>query len=272
MPRYFTYCFNRKGAAALAGRDGEPLRQIWGSRFAGIQAGDQIYIISVQSGRLQLICRLTVGTVDVQGGQIQASQSTPVAITRVLDIETVARLRFNNRKEPVPARMNEEGLLDPQTLRGVRELTPESAALLDRLLGDVQLAAQDNRRALSVRQPWAELIMRGIKTVEVRSQATKVRERVHIYASPVRLDPAKERRLARRYSLDVDPLPRGVLVGTVAVVGCRPLTRQDSQAACYPISAAQGYAWLLADPRPASEHLRPRRRPQPIWFYPFEEP
>jgi len=39
-------------------------------------------------------------------------------------------------------------------------------------------------RALSIRQPWAELILRGVKTVEYRSRATRiVGERFWIYAS-----------------------------------------------------------------------------------------
>ena len=39
-------------------------------------------------------------------------------------------------------------------------------------------------RALSIRQPYAELILRGVKTVEYRSFATrKIGERFYIYAS-----------------------------------------------------------------------------------------
>ena len=39
------------------------------------------------------------------------------------------------------------------------------------------------RRALSIRQPYAEQILRGVKTIEYRSQPTKIRERVYVYAS-----------------------------------------------------------------------------------------
>ena len=39
-------------------------------------------------------------------------------------------------------------------------------------------------RALSIRQPYAELILRGVKTVEYRTRATRiVGERFYIYAS-----------------------------------------------------------------------------------------
>ena len=39
-------------------------------------------------------------------------------------------------------------------------------------------------RALSIRQPYAELILRGIKPIEFRSRPTKIiGERFYIYAS-----------------------------------------------------------------------------------------
>jgi len=39
-------------------------------------------------------------------------------------------------------------------------------------------------RALSIRQPYAELILRGLKTIEYRSRATKIiGERFYIYAA-----------------------------------------------------------------------------------------
>ena len=43
-------------------------------------------------------------------------------------------------------------------------------------------------RALSIRQPFAELILRGIKTVEYRSRATRmIGERFYIYACKKKL-------------------------------------------------------------------------------------
>ena len=38
-------------------------------------------------------------------------------------------------------------------------------------------------RALSIRQPYAEQILRGTKTIEYRSVKTNIRERIYIYAS-----------------------------------------------------------------------------------------
>lgn len=273
MPRCFTYCFNRNGAGELAELAGQPLTRIWGRRFAGLDVGDRIYIISVQSGRLHLYCRLIVGRVDLNHGWIDASDSTLVAPSRVVSPESTNRLLFVGRKEPASPRLRKGGLLDPQTLRGIRQLTDAGAFELDQwLVQDIPSGDTVARpmRALSVRQPWAELILRGIKSIEVRSQATNVRERVYLYAS--RIGPGVDSTTARRYSIDAENLPRGVLVGTVEVENCRPLTARDGKRACISTSQLEGFAWELKAPQRAAVLLAPRRRPQPIWFYPFHEP
>jgi hypothetical protein len=129
---------------------------------------------------------------------------------------------------------------------------------------------QLNLRALSIRQPWAELILRGIKTIEVRSRPTKIRGRVQIYASLGRLDEVVEAEVADNNDLDIDSLPRGVLVGTVELVDCLPLRLSDSQAAGFTITDIEGqYGWHLANPQRASRLLKPTKHPQPVWFNPF---
>ena len=125
-------------------------------------------------------------------------------------------------------------------------------------------------RALSVRQPWAELILRGHKIIEVRSRRTNLRERVYIYAGLNRIEPQEEARIADQFAIDVDGLPRGVLVGTVQIIGCQPLQRDDSPAACFEIIETDGlYAWLLARPQRTEELVKPTRQPQPMFFNPF---
>ncbi len=62
-------------------------------------------------------------------------------------------------------------------------------------------------RALNIRQPYAEQIMRGTKRVEYRTQPTKVRERVYIYAS---LTPGDELEFKRMKAQPGD-FPVGVL-------------------------------------------------------------
>ncbi|MEZ6080755.1 MAG: ASCH domain-containing protein [Pirellulaceae bacterium] len=113
----------------------------------------------------------------------------------------------------------------------------------------------ENNRALSVRQPHAEAIMRGIKTVEYRSRRTNVRGRIYIYASMGRYQSGIEAEMLDEYGIsDVcsDDLPRGVLIGTVELYDC-----DDGD-------------WKLREPKRLSEPVKPLVHPQPIWFYPFE--
>jgi hypothetical protein len=50
-------------------------------------------------------------------------------------------------------------------------------------------------RALSIRQPHAEAIMRSVKTIEFRSRATRIRGRVYIYAGLGRYSAREEARM-----------------------------------------------------------------------------
>src|SRR5262249_43992566 len=116
------------------------------------------------------------------------------------------------------------------------------------------LARLEPMRALSIRQPHAEAIMRGVKKTEYRSGPTNVRGRVLIYAGLGRYSAADEAAMMREYRIgDVacDDLPRGVLVGTVDLHDC------------------DGGEWHVRDPQRASKLLRPKNQPQPVWFNPF---
>ncbi len=160
--------------------------------------------------------------------------------------------------------------LSPRTTRAALEGTVGlklSAAVQDAL--PTEPLAQIPR-ALSIRQPWAELIMRGIKTIEVRSQPTNVRARVYIYASEGRAQAADEARVERRFGIDVDALPRGVVIGTVEIGGCRPVRPADSRACAFRVAPGSAdYGWLLQRPVRLARLRRPKNRPQPVWFTPF---
>src|SRR5829696_3720092 len=130
-------------------------------------------------------------------------------------------------------------------------------------------------RALSIRQPYAELILRGIKTAELRSRATRiVGERFYIYACkrkasvasgqwpvkradnivvPGEPPPAWMIELAEQVKM-IDPgalLPTGVIVGSAVI---ERVSQVDSV-----------YHWHLADVRRAKKLRRPSGHPQPVW-------
>lgn len=86
-------------------------------------------------------------------------------------------------------------------------------------------------KALSVKQPWAELIARGEKTIETRGKATRHRGPLLIVScrSP-------------------NVWATGCAIAVVDLVDCRPMTRADEGAAlCGRWTGAK--AWVLENPR-----------------------
>jgi len=109
-------------------------------------------------------------------------------------------------------------------------------------------------RALSIRQPHAEAIMRGVKKTEYRSNTTKIRERIFIYASLGRYSAVEEAEMMAAYGINdvaCDDLPRGVVIGTVDLHDC------------------DGGDWHVKEPERAKILKKPTNHPQPVWFRPF---
>jgi hypothetical protein len=111
----------------------------------------------------------------------------------------------------------------------------------------------NERRALSIRQPYAEQILRGTKKIEYRSRPTNIRERVYIYAS---MTPGSDDDFAGMRARPGD-FPVGILVGTVEIVDCK--------------GKAGNYHWHLAKPERLSKPMKPDNHPQPVWFCPFKK-
>jgi hypothetical protein len=113
-------------------------------------------------------------------------------------------------------------------------------------------------KALSIRQPWAELIILGLRN-EYRAGPTNVRERVFVYAcKALGVDPGEMDDLNDEFGTDLDlrRLPRGVLIGTVEIVDCRPTSYGD-------------YEWVMARPQRIKPYRTPTGTPQPRFFNPF---
>ncbi|GAA3701861.1 hypothetical protein GCM10022204_18430 [Microlunatus aurantiacus] len=105
-------------------------------------------------------------------------------------------------------------------------------------------------RALTIKQPWAELIVEGLKDVENRSWRTAYRGRLAVHAGLRRADfddlaldamPKKYRRpIENAWQRHADA---GKVLGTVELVDCIEGSRSPW--------AIDGYwHWILRDPRP----------------------
>jgi hypothetical protein len=131
--------------------------------------------------------------------------------------------------------------------------------------------------ALSIRQPYAELILRGIKTVEYRTRPTRIiGERFYIYASKakaatpiwsedlrVATPPKWMLELAEQVGM-IEPgalLPTGVIVGSAVIEKVIPPRIADGDSGLF--------RWELADVRRIKTPRKPKGHPQPVWFEPF---
>jgi len=84
-------------------------------------------------------------------------------------------------------------------------------------------------RALTIRQPWASLILAGKKTIETRTARTNRRGPVFLHAAATM--GKSEREAAIREGLDPDMLPRGAIIGTIEIVDSVPASELDVSAA-----------------------------------------
>lgn len=109
------------------------------------------------------------------------------------------------------------------------------------------------QRALSIRQPFVELILRRKKRAEFRSQPTRLRGRVWLYASK---RPADHEPSWRKLGKTRTALPVGMIVGTVEIFDCRWDEREDS------------YAYVLRNPRRLRMPLVAINQPQPRFWIP----
>jgi hypothetical protein len=110
-------------------------------------------------------------------------------------------------------------------------------------------------KTLSIRQPWAELILQGRKAIELRTWQTNYRGRIAIHASQTVREEA-----CLTYGVDPTSVVRGALVGTVELVDILTLDERDSEALRDQHLSLHNFpgptfGWRLEDPQ---------RLPQPI--------
>jgi hypothetical protein len=137
--------------------------------------------------------------------------------------------------------------------------------------GENPEAMDRDRIGLAIQQPWAELILRGIKTLEVRSQPTQLRGTIYLYASKRASQLAAADAAACRWKIDVESLPLGKLVGTIDLVDCRASRPSDQRAACVPADLLSGqFVYELGHPMRFDPPRAVRFLPYGVWFYPFK--
>jgi hypothetical protein len=107
-------------------------------------------------------------------------------------------------------------------------------------------------RAISIRQPFAELILLGKKKFEYRTVPTNIRERVYIYAS---LRPRIDNPFWKKSGKKPGDLPAGVIVGSVEIVDC--LDHPDEK-----------YAYKLRNPKRLRTPIKAKNRPSPVFWIP----
>ncbi len=114
-------------------------------------------------------------------------------------------------------------------------------------------------KAISVRQPWAEQIMTGEKTIEYRSVPCRFRGRVYIYASQTKSE-FSDSELEAEIGWSWKDVPKGVVIGSVEIVDC---TGDDRE-----------FEWHLENPVRLDPPVPPLPSQQPgqVWFYPFGNP
>ena len=156
--------------------------------------------------------------------------------------------------------------------------------------------------ALSIRQPHAEMILRGIKKIEYRSRPTRVvGRRFWIYAAGTwPPTPAARRdidRAVRIWSRDLAvPEIRGQksevrgqaeteggggggppewMLGLLAQIMKRDLPTGVIVGSALIEKVSRGddglWRWHLGEVRRSRQPCRPRNHPQPVWFEPFRE-
>jgi ASCH domain len=111
-------------------------------------------------------------------------------------------------------------------------------------------------KTLTIRQPWASLVISGIKTVENRSWNTNYRGELIIHAG-LGID-----RDAPAFVVSIgaelpEDLPAGTILGTVRLVDV--VTDSDS-----PWAEAGKFHWVLADPKPWTEPV-PAKGKLKLW-------
>lgn len=84
------------------------------------------------------------------------------------------------------------------------------------------MAGKEITKAISVKQPWAELICLGVKDIENRTWRTKFRGRVYIHApaKPDKTSPLSKEREQATAHIEEFQFKNSVIIGEVTIADC----------------------------------------------------
>ncbi len=134
---------------------GTPLTHVASENFSarGVESGSAIYCVNVHDGALLLIGRMIVDRITNATEAASFTNTSPefqdraehcictrehgtlITFDREVPLEVAKKLRFESASGRETLAFKSDTQVDPQTVRSIRRLTPESADLLDHLLG-----------------------------------------------------------------------------------------------------------------------------------------
>ncbi len=197
--------------------EGEPVCSSWSNLFSkrGVRPGDIAYIISMSGGQLYLGGRMTVKQVLSKAEYARqenrdlselfnASEEcildpdedtgTLLHLNRCLSPALTKQIRFQTSSGPKKPFFDSKSELNNQATRGIRELTPESAAFLDRIIEITDQWPVSNRLVTVTEK----LLQNG----PVPSNAEQYRLSEAVPSNSEYLEGKLQRNLANRYERD----------------------------------------------------------------------
>lgn len=171
--KYFTHYWSNKTWEREKSRNlvGELLDHTAGNLFKkrGVEIGDAVYIVTVIKGKLFVSAKTIVRKIcsETEAARILndsnlwenatdhiiASESTPINWSNEISLAETRELEFISGSKIINLEFKTPTKLDQQTLRGVRQLEPQSAAMLDKTLDDLELIESTDEREKSL---WIE--------------------------------------------------------------------------------------------------------------------
>ena len=141
-------------------------------------------------------------------------------------------------------------------------------------------------KAITIKQPWASLIVEGIKDIENRTWPTKFRGRILIH-SGIKIDQSYFIEKIWGIPLDVQKngreailrgMPIGSIIGSVEIVDCvinhpsvwaeKTEVITDEEFGIFPVYGKKIYNWVLANPIKFKEPIPAKGK---LSFWEFDE-